>query len=176
MRCFRLFPLLLFPLAVCHVPGPEAGPAPGPLEWPVGRFHLRGTIQYRRDTGSAQSTATEEHWADLTIGPTGEMRMESSTGLCRDPAPEEVKMGMARGQRRFQCGDASYFLQPAGSTVRAELTVSISQAVRERAGCIRWETVNNHRTCAEYGYNIRERQETRRVSMRVETEGQRDGG
>ena len=159
--------LLLLLMPGCLSSGPKANATPGPMDWPVGEFQLRATIQYRRDTGASQSNATEEHWANLTIAPGPEMWMESSTGMCRDPNPQEVERDMARGERRFQCGNALFLLRPAGSTIRADLTVSVTQTTRERAGCIRWEK----NTCAEYGYNLRDREVSQRVSMRVQGPG-----
>ena len=170
MRSRPFIPWMLLPLAACLSSGPKASDTPGPTDWPEGEFRLRATIQYSRDTGVAQSTATEEHWANLTIAPGAEMWMESSTGMCRDSNPQEVERDLTRGERRFQCGDALFLLRPAGSTIRAELTVSVTKTTRERGGCIRWEKNN----CAEYGYNIRERQVSQRVSVRVERQGQEE--
>lgn len=167
MRFRRLFPLSLLPLAACLSRGPETSP-PGPTEWPEGEFRLRATVHYSRGAGSGQTTVTEEHWADLTIAPGGEMWMETSTGICRDPNPQEVERDLARGERRFQCGEAFFLLRPAGTTVRAELTFSFTQATRERGECIR----RVRGACVEYGYSTRERQVSQRVSMRVERKGQ----
>jgi len=161
------FPLLLT-LSACATAGSNPGLHPGPLDWPPGRFHLQGTVQYDNDTGAFQTTATDVYWANLTIDPDGTMHLESSAGLCRETPPTEVSQQLARGLRKFPCENVVYTLRPAGSTIIGEMSVSITQAYREQgrplASCPK-------EACQVYSYRVRERQISRTVNLRVEPRG-----
>ncbi len=142
---------------------PEA--TPGPLDWPEGQFVLIGTVQY---TQSSERTVSEMYEAGLFVGPGGHMHLESTVGICREPDPIEVQVQLARGVRTFTCGNVSYVLRTAGSTLRGEITVPYVRTVQQRGRCIR-QAENG--SCLEYTVTYQEHQATARAHLRVQRRG-----
>ncbi len=103
-----------------------------------------GTIRSHWDLRYPQyskRTLSETYEADLFLGPGGHMHLESTAGICREPDPVEVQVQLARGVRTFTCGNVSYVLRTAGSTLRGEITVPYTVTY---AGGKRQDTARAH--------------------------------
>ena len=165
MTFFILVALVVLAATGCASGGGSPEATLGPLDWPEGHFSLIGIVRFYHPSGPSQS---ETYEADLVVGPGGHMRLESTAGTCREPDPMEVQEQLARGVRTITCGNASYVLRPAGSTLRGEITVPYVQNVQERGRCLRR---GEHGICLEYNVIFQERQATARVPLRVQRRG-----
>ena len=63
------------------------------------------------------------------------MSMDASTGLCRDPSPARAGQDAARARGTFECGDATYFVQPTPTGVRGTISATILEEYEARVPC-----------------------------------------
>jgi hypothetical protein len=73
--------------------------------------------------------------AILTVAPDGSASMESSTGLCRDPRPDQAGRDDALSQRTFECGDAVFVVRPTSTGVRGDIRASILEEYEATVAC-----------------------------------------
>ena len=134
--------------------GAPASPT-APVSWPIGEYALEATFEYQNDTANAWQRDRADYFAVLIIAPDGSLTFQSANGICRDPTWSEVDRDEALHRKTFRCGDFTFVVEPAGSTIRGELTATVTKRIRQRGECVaatstgcgryRW-TVNSDRT------------------------------
>ncbi len=141
--------------AACSSTGGAPASPPGPVAWPIGEYALEATFEYQNDTAHAWDKVRADYFAVLVIAPDGSLTLQSANGICRDPTWSEVDRDEALRRKTFRCGDFTYVVEPAGSTIRGELTATVTERIRRHGECLAfWEgrcglyrwTVNNART------------------------------
>ncbi len=147
--------LLLLPVPACSSTGGAPASPPGPVSWPTGEYALEATFEYQNDTANAWDRVRADYFAVLVIAPDGSLTFQITNGVCRDPTWSEVDRDEALRRKTFRCGDFTIVVEPAGSTIRGELTATVTERTRQRGECLaewtggcgryRW-TVNSHRT------------------------------
>ncbi len=146
----------------CSSTGGATGSSTEPVSWPVGEYDLEATVEYRDDNVGGSSTGREDFFAVLVIAPGGSLTLQYVQGICRDPTRREVERDEALRRKTFYCGD-TYVIQPAGSTVRGELTATVTEQVRVRV-CLRY---NDSGVCQTYGWNVSNRTTRKQARLRV---------
>jgi hypothetical protein len=111
----------------CASPSTYSTGTGGPVPWTPGRYVLEATV--------GRSLSDQEFRAILTVAPDGSMSMESSTGLCRDPLPDQDGRDDALSRRFFECGDALYIVRPTSTGVRGDIRASILEEYEARVPC-----------------------------------------
>jgi hypothetical protein len=123
-------------LAACSPGRPRALAGPTDdvrIPWDPGTYHVRGVVEYRDDSATAQRTRRITALAELVVGPQGPVGLSTQAGLCRLQPRVEAHEGY-----RYDCQGAIYSFfrsQRLAGTVSLDVTES-------RLG---------PRTCVEYG-------------------------
>jgi hypothetical protein len=112
----------------CAAPSTYSTGTGGPVPWTPGRYVLEARV-------GRGSLSDQDFRAVLTVAPDGSMSMDSSTGLCRDPSPGRATQDEARGRGTFECGDATYFVQPTPGGVRGTIRASILEEYEAQVPC-----------------------------------------
>jgi len=112
----------------CASPSTYSTGTGGPVPWTPGRYVLEATI-------GRGSLSDQDFRAVLTVAPDGSTSMDSSTGLCRDPSPAQAGQDEALARSTFECGDATYFVQPTPSGVRGRISATILEEYEARVPC-----------------------------------------
>ena len=142
--------------AACSSTGGAPASPPGPVSWPTGEYALEATFEYQNDTAYAWDQVRADYFAVLVIAPDGSLTFQSANGVCRDSTWSEVDRDEALRRKTFRCGGFTYVVEPAaGSTIRGQLTTTVTERIRQRGECLaewtggcgryRW-TVNSYRT------------------------------
>jgi hypothetical protein len=112
----------------CSSPSTYSTGTGGPVPWTPGRYVLEATV-------GRGSLSDQDFSAILTIAPDGSASMESSTGICRDPRPDQAGRDDALSQRTFECGDALYMVRPTPAGVRGRISATILEEYEARVPC-----------------------------------------
>ena len=160
--------LLLVAVPACSSTGGAPASPRVPVSWPIGAYILEATIEYRDDGAYQSNTSREDYFVDLDIAPGGSLALLNPPGFCRDPTRPEVERDEALRRKTFRCGDFTYVVEPAGSTVRGELTAVVTERFRRRGQCIRYSVApDGTRTCAAYRWNVNSRRTRKRARLTV---------
>jgi hypothetical protein len=81
------------------------------------------------------SLANQDFRAVLTVAPDGSTSMDSSTGLCRDPRPDQAGRDDELSQRTFECGEAMYVVRPTSTGVRGDIRATILEEYQATIPC-----------------------------------------
>jgi len=155
-----LFVLVIL-AGACATSGNGSGSPEGLLTWAPGEYSLEGSVEYQDDREGGVRTVRADYWGELTIATDGSMRMNSSTGNCRERLPQEVMRDESARRRSFPCGEGTYFLAPRGEMIKAEILVSVLESIRRRQ-CTRWVVKENgQRVCAAFSYTLDTRRTTK---------------
>jgi hypothetical protein len=112
----------------CASPSTYSTGTGGPVPWTPGRYVLEATV--------GRGTLSDQDFrAILTVAPDGSASMESSTGLCRDPRPDQAGRDDALSQRTFECGDAVFVVRPTSTGVRGDIRASILEEYEATVAC-----------------------------------------
>lgn len=111
----------------CAAPSTYSTGTGGPVPWTPGRYVLEATV--------GGSLSDQYFRAVLTVAPDGAIGMESSSGLCRDPSPSQRGQDEALSRRTFECGDATYSVQPSPTGVRGRISASILEEYEAQIPC-----------------------------------------
>jgi hypothetical protein len=111
----------------CASPSTYSTGTGDPVPWTPGRYVLEATV--------GGSLSAQDFRAILTVAPDGSTSMESSTGLCRDPRPDQAGRDDALSQRTFECGDALYMVRPTSTGVRGDIRATILEEYEARVPC-----------------------------------------
>jgi hypothetical protein len=112
----------------CAAPSTYSTGTGGPVPWTPGRYVLEATV-------GGGSLSDHDFRAILTVAPDGSTSMDSSTGLCRDPRPDQAGRDDALSQRTFECGDALYMVRPTSTGVRGEIRAAILEEYEATVPC-----------------------------------------
>lgn len=122
-----------------------AGTPRAEADWEPGRYVLEATLS---SPGVRAGEPPARYQAELMVSLTGALTLTSSTGICRDPTfPVDDR---ARGERTFECGEATYRLRPGPRTVTGQITapIVVERTVTE---CVRYTTNSTgQQVCAEF--------------------------
>ena len=156
--------LLLVAVPACSSTGGAPASPPGPVSWPIGEYALEATVEYQDDGLNRPNTAREDYFVDLAIGPGGSLALLNPPGVCRDATRPELERDEALRRRTFRCGDLTYVVEPAGSTIRGELTAIVNERIRRRGTCIEYSFLGG---CMEYQWYLNSRRTQKRARFRV---------
>ena len=95
---------------------------------------------------------------------------QNRSGVCRDLTRQEVERDEALRRKTFRCGDFTYVLEPAGSTIRGELTVAVDERIRQRGTCLRYRGTGPAQ-CTVYRWDVNSRRTQKRAQLTVSTMG-----
>jgi hypothetical protein len=137
----------------CAPPSTYSTGTGSPVPWTPGRYVLEATV-------GRGSLSDQDFSAVLTIAPDGSASLDSSTGLCRDPRPDQAGRDEALSQRTFECGDALYMVRPTPTGVRGDIRVSILEEYEATVPC---PPTSTRPTCAI----MRTRRVTRTAALSV---------
>jgi len=127
MRIIRSASVTMLGALACASPSTYSTGTGGTVPWTPGRYVLEATIG---------GSLSDQHFrAVLTVAPDGSTSMDSSTGLCRDPSPAQAGQDEALARSTFECGDATYFVQPTPSGVRGRISATILEEYEARVPC-----------------------------------------
>ncbi|MBM4183843.1 MAG: hypothetical protein FJ207_06405 [Gemmatimonadetes bacterium] len=119
--------LLVGALWACSPPGPYVEGPQGAVDWTPGRYSLEATV--------GNELTSQDFSADLTIGPSNEMSLNASSGICQIQSPSDVARDMERGQRSFECGDAAWTVMAIPGGVRGTIRASVLVEYRAETAC-----------------------------------------
>lgn len=136
-----------------------------PQAWPPGRYYLEATVSYSSTSGPERA----RYSADLHIEADQSMRLDSDTGVCRDPLPEEVQRDERQGVMTFHCGEVTFEVRPGLSTVTGHLSTSVSETYRT-GFCQERAFGNPQGRCVRWVYEDRVRTVVKRERLRVAAE------
>ena len=156
--------LMVVAASACSSTGGAPASPPGPVSWPIGEHALEATVEYRDDGLNRSNTVHEDYSVDLAIGPGGSLVLLNPPGVCRDPTRPEVERDEALRRRTFRCGDFTYVVEPAGSTIRGELTAIVNERIRRRGVCIERTHLGG---CSKYQWNLNIGRTLKRARFRV---------
>ncbi|MGE0157933.1 MAG: hypothetical protein AB7T31_00900 [Gemmatimonadales bacterium] len=128
MRADAIAAAVMLGALACAPPSTYSTGTGGPVPWTPGRYVLEATV----GTGSLSD---QDFRAVLTIAPDGDMTLDSSTGLCRDPTLSQLHQDEASAQRSFECGDAYYRVQPTPGGVRGDIRATIQEEYEAQVPC-----------------------------------------
>jgi hypothetical protein len=165
MRTLELLSAFLVATS-CASPG-GGGKGEWPPPWPVGSFDLFATVSYRMDSGERIRTQRSEYRAELRIAPDQSMEFHSSSGICRPRTEAEIQVEISSGYRTFSCQEVRYSLRPIGRTLAGSASVQVSESIRRRGPCIRYEQRTGGRVCVEYSWRVIFQNTTKRTGLRV---------
>ena len=149
--------------AACSSTGGAPASPPEPVSWPVGTYALEATVEYRDDSLAGAEVARADYFAVLVIAPDGSLTFQSANGICRDPTWSEVDRDEALRRRTFRCGDFTFVVEPAGSTIRGELTATVTERTRQRGECVAFSAVG----CGRYQWTVNSDRTQKRVRLTV---------
>jgi hypothetical protein len=114
----------------CTAPSTYSTGTGGPVPWTPGRYLLEATV-------GRGSLSDQDFSAVLTIAPDGSMSLDSSSGLCKDPstAQSQSRQDEALGRGAFECGDATFFVEPTPAGVRGRIRASILEEYEAQVPC-----------------------------------------
>jgi hypothetical protein len=112
----------------CASPSTYSTGTGSPVPWTPGRYVLEARV-------GRGSLSDQDFRAVLTVAPDGSASLDSSTGLCRDPRPDQAGRDVALSQRTFECGDALYMLRPTSTGVRGDIRASILEEYEATVPC-----------------------------------------
>ncbi len=150
--------------SACASTGGAPASPPGPVSWPIGEYALEATVEYQYDAVNRSNTAREDYFLDLAIGPGGSLALLNPPGVCRDPTRPEVERDEALRRRTFRCGDFTYVVEPAGSTIRGELTALVNERIRRRGTCIEYSFLGG---CMAYQWYLNSGRTLKRARFTV---------
>ena len=127
MRITGFGSAVLLAALACSPPSTYSTGTGGPVPWTPGRYVLEATI--------GTSLSDQVFRAVLTVAPDGSMSLDSSTGLCRDPRPDQAGRDEALSRRTFECGDAVYQVQPTPGAVRGRISATILEEYEAQVAC-----------------------------------------
>jgi len=159
--------LLLAGVVGCATSNGVSDSPPEQISWPVGQYLLEGRVAYRTDTQRSTLSESVDYRGELVIRPDGDMRLDSSSGLCEPRLPEQVRVDQRQRQRTFSCMGVSYVLKPAGESVRGEIRLRVTESIRRRGQCKRTDYVDGKEVCVAYFFTVDRRQATKRGRLRV---------
>lgn len=151
--------VLLALVAGCATGG---GRPPAPVTWPPGQYFLEATVSYVTRFGIQR----DEHSAELHVEADQSIRLDSQTGICRDPLPLELQRDESRGVRTFRCGEVTFEIRPGPGTVTGQLSITVRELYRIRV-CQERAFANPNGRCVRWDDDDRERTVTRRERLRV---------
>ncbi len=149
--------------AACSSTGGAPASPPRPVVWPIGEYALEATFEYRNDVQHAWDKVRAYYSAVLVIAPDGSLTFQSANGVCRDPTWSEVDRDEALRRKTFRCGDFTFVVEPAGSTIRGELTATVTEAIRQRGECLAARVGG----CARYQWTVKSDRTPKRVRVTV---------
>lgn len=117
-------------VAMCFgacAPGPYVEGPQGAVAWTPGRYTLEASV--------GNEITSEEFRADLTIAQDNAMNLNASSGNCLAQTPSDIARDMERGQRTFECGDATWMVRATPGGVRGTVRASVLVEVREPTPC-----------------------------------------
>jgi hypothetical protein len=142
--------------------GAPASPL-GPVSWPIGEYALEARFEFKNDTALAWNMDRADYFAVLLIAPDGSLTFQSANGICRDPTWSEVDRDEALRRKTFRCGDFTFVVEPAGSTIRGELTATVTERTRQRGECVAFSAVG----CGRYQWTVNSDRTQKRVRLTV---------
>jgi hypothetical protein len=150
--------------------GCSAG-APGstePVAWPIGRYEVRGVVEYQDDTEYSNHTRTLPVSAELEVTKHGPLLPHAVSGPCRLAPDADPELTNAHGRRSFVCGDTRLTFEARPSEMRAVASMSVFERVRSASGCEEYTTASNgSRRCIRRAYRVRSRRVDRTGTLRV---------
>ncbi len=163
----RALPFLLLLAAVfgCANAGGAPASPPGQVSWPVGVYVLEATVEYQNDSAYGSNTVREDYFADLVIAPGNSLTLRNSSAVCRDPTRREVERDETLKRKTFRCGLFTYVVEPAGSTIRGEFTVTVDERIRRSGACILYRS--DGQWCVEYRWTVNSRRTPKRARLTV---------
>ena len=164
MKGSRSLLLMVVAASACSSTGGAPASPPRPVSWPIGEYALEATVEYRDDGLNRSNTVREDYSVDLAIGPGGSLVLLDPPGVCRDPTRPEVERDEALHRRTFRCGDLTYVVEPAGSTIRGELTATVNERIRRRGRCIERSYLGG---CMEYRWYLNSGRTPKRARFTV---------
>lgn len=169
MRHAHALPFVLATLLGCSGSGGDPAPPPDPVTWPPGIYGLEATIEYRNDHEYGTDSVREDYYAELSITPGGSLTLRNTQTLCRDPTPPEVERDRASRRKTFECQNLTYVLQPAGSTVRGELSARVVERIRRQGPCLRYSdpAPGVPQRCVQYQWLVSERATAKEARLTI---------
>ncbi len=171
IKGFPYLPLLVAMVAGCATAGRGSDSPAEPISWPVGHYHLEGTVEYRRDTEATVRTVHSDYRAEADILADGTMSLNNPSGPCRESLSGQLRQGRVPRQRTFWCNDVNYVLKPAAGTIRGEIHVWVIEAVQRRGICRRTGLVNGMQVCVDYPLEVGEQPVDRTARLSVVQKG-----